>query len=248
MSIRISDFSVLAFDCYGTLIDWERGLGSVLSGWASRRGRDLSREELLAAFAVAELEVEQAMPTLPYRDILRRVQGRLGEYFNLEVSREDADQLAQSVGDWPPFRDSRDALRRLAERYRLMVVSNVDRYSFAGSEQHLGIDFAAVVTAEEVGAYKPSHRMFEQAMRVARGWGVPPEGILHVAQSLFHDVVPAQALGLATVWVDRRAGRPGGATPVVDALSGSGPRPDLKVGSLGELIEIDDRQRAGLQG
>ncbi len=180
------------------------------------------------------------MPAAPYRDILRHVQSLLGERYGLEVSRADRDQLAESVGEWPPFRDSTQALRRLAERYRLVVVSNVDRYSFSRSEGLLGMAFDAVVTAEEVGAYKPDHRMFEQAFRVAERWQVKKSGILHVAQSLYHDHVPAQSLGLTTVWVDRRQGRPGGATPEPDSPI----TPDLKVSSLLELVELDDRQRA----
>ncbi len=241
MGIKISDFGLLTFDCYGTLIDWERGLGSVLQGWAARRGRDFDREELLAAFAEIEPQAEREMPTSPYRDVLRRVQALLGERFSLPADPADAEQLAESVGDWPPFRDSAEALRRLGERYRLVIVSNVDRYSFAKSQQLLRTSFDAVVTAEDVGAYKPDLRMFERAISVAAGFGVRKEGILHVAQSLYHDHVPAHEVGLGTVWVDRRRGRAGGATPA----PGTEVEPHLVVGSLMELVELDDRQRAG---
>lgn len=233
-----SRFKALTFDCYGTLIDWEEGIGSRLASWAGENGLQLDREELLATFGRIEPRIEEEHPSEPYRLILRRVFAALADELHQPVSQEELDAFAGSVGDWPPFPDSAAALAQLKTRFHLVVVSNVDRASFAGSDEKLGAPFSAVVTAEEVGAYKPDPRMFHRAFAVLRSLGVERDEILHVAQSLFHDHVPAQALGLSTVWVDRRAGRQGGATlpPETEV------KPDLTVGSLAQLAELAVRK------
>ena len=143
------------------------------------------------------------------------------------------------MGDWPVFADTAGALRALQGWYKLMVVSNVDRESFARTEPKLGVALDGFVCAEQVGAYKPDRKMFDRALSVARDWGIAPHQILHVAQSSYHDIVPAKELGLRTVWVDRRAGRLGGATP----KSARNIAPDLRVVSLRELVELRQSER-----
>jgi putative hydrolase of the HAD superfamily len=229
-----SRFKALTFDCYGTLIDWEEGIGSRLGAWAPRQGLTLGRDELLAVFGRIEPRIEAEHPAEPYRQILRRVFAALADELGRPASPAELDAFAGSVGDWPAFPDSAAALARLKKRFMLVVVSNVDRASFAGSNEKLGAPFSAVVTAEEVGAYKPDHRMFLRALAVLQNLDVERGEVLHVAQSLYHDHVPAKALGLSTVWVDRRGGRKGGAAlaPGIEVI------PDLTVGSLAELAGL----------
>lgn len=238
--LRIADFRALTFDCYGTLIDWEEGIGSWLARWAEGHGSSPSREALLQAFARAENQVERESPASPYPEILRLTLDRLGRELGIEPTAAEAEAFSGSVGDWPPFPDTSSALRLLQERYRLVVVSNVDRASFSRTARRLGITFDAVVTAEAVGAYKPDNRMFLRAFEVIEGMGIGRGQILHVAQSLYHDHVPAKALGLSTVWVNRRRGLEGwGATAPPEVPV----EPDLAVGSLAELLALDDAQR-----
>jgi 2-haloacid dehalogenase len=230
-----SSVRALTFDCYGTLVDWERGIVSVLRPWAERSGVRAGDEDLLEAFARAEPVCERERPSAPYPEILRAVADRIAAEFDRPSDAGLAAALAGSVGSWPPFPDSAAALARLSSRFALVVVSNVDRASFAGSQRQLGAPFAAVVTAEEVGVYKPDPRMFLRGLEVLEKMGVDRSGVVHVAQSLYHDHAPALALGLRTVWVDRREGRPSqGATPPAPP----GVRPTWTVGSLAALADL----------
>lgn len=224
----------LTFDCYGTLIDWESGILAVLRPWGTRQGFELTDDELLAVYARAEPEVEKRFPTRRYSELLGDVMRQIGKELGGDVSEEDALRLARTVGDWPAFPDTPAALRRLQERFKLVIVSNVDRESFSRTNRHLGVTFDAIITAEEVGAYKPDHRMFLRAWDVLFGMGIDRTGCVHVAQSLYHDHVPVKALGGQSVWVDRRQGRPGGAT----AAPGVEVQPDLRVASLSELADL----------
>lgn len=238
--MRLADFKALTFDCYGTLIDWESGILEVLRPWAARHGVAAHDAELLAAFAEAESACQHAAPRALYRDILRAAHCRIAQRWGKPHDPAEADALACSVGDWPAFADTVAALERLKTWHKLVVVSNIDRASFARTQQKLRVDFDAVITAEEVGAYKPDARMFGRALEVLSRWDVHPNEVLHVAQSLFHDHVPAKALGLKTVWVDRRQGQPGwGATPP----PAEEVRPDLVVGSLAELVALEEQER-----
>jgi 2-haloacid dehalogenase len=233
--MKYDDFRVLTFDCYGTLIDWETGILAVLRPWAERAGISATDAEILGAFGEAESAAEHDLPTAIYPEILRETHARMAKHFGVASDASAADLLGKSVGDWPAFADTTDALRRLQRRFKLIVVSNVDRESFARTQKRLGITFDAVVTAEEVGAYKPDAKMFLRAMEVAKGFGAERENILHVAQSLYHDHVPAKTLGLKTIWV-RRPSKRGefGATkdPGVDV------KPDLVVHSMKELADL----------
>jgi 2-haloacid dehalogenase len=210
----LADFKVLSFDCYGTLIDWETGIAAVLGRWAREAGLDLDDEQLLAAYGGHEAAVERDRPTARYPDVLATAFRRTGEALGRPVDDAWARRLGDSVPDWPAFPDSAAALASLAAHYRLIIVSNVHRDGFAASNRQLGGRFAAVITAEDVGAYKPAGNHFQALFRTLDDLGVARGQLLHVAQSLFHDHVPARAAGLRSVWINRRHDRPGwGATP-----------------------------------
>ncbi|WP_293780293.1 haloacid dehalogenase type II [uncultured Aeromicrobium sp.] len=212
--MNLADYDALSFDCYGTLIDWETGIAAVLSAWAREVGLDLSDEELLLAYADNEAKAEVDLPDQLYSTVLAEAFRRTGEVLGAPVSAEWAERLGSSVPDWPAFDDSAEALQMLARDYRLIIVSNVHREGFAGSNARLGVTFDRIITAEDVKAYKPAAPHFEALDVALDELGVPRERLLHVAQSLFHDHVPAKRHGLRSVWINRRHDRPGwGATP-----------------------------------
>jgi 2-haloacid dehalogenase len=222
-------FDVLTFDCYGTLIDWETGIATSLRPLFARRGQQATDEELLEAYGRAEAEAE-AGEYRRYREILASSARAAGRSFGVEVSDAGAAAFGDSVGDWPAFPDSPEALARLKRRFGLAVITNCDDDLFARSNARLGVQFDWVVTAQQVGSYKPSRRNFEYAFQRI---GLPRDRILHVAQSLFHDHVPAKELGLSTVWVNRRQGKAGsGATPPAAAT------PDLIVPDMATLADL----------
>jgi 2-haloacid dehalogenase len=222
-------FDVLTFDCYGTLIDWETGLLRALYEPLAAHEISEDDQQLLQSFARHEAAVE-AGGFRPYREVLGEVlTGMLAE-LGAEASAEERAAFGASVAEWPAFPDSAAALARLHERFRLGVITNCDDDLFAGSERKLGIEFDWVVTAQQVKRYKPNPRGFELMFERV---GLPPSRILHVAQSLYHDHVPAKRLGLSTVWVDRRGARPGfGATPPAEAT------PDLVVPDMATLASL----------
>jgi 2-haloacid dehalogenase len=212
--VRISEFEAVSFDCYGTLIDWEAGLAAVLGPWARSRGLTLDDEALLAAYARHESQAESRQPAALYPDVLASSFTALGRELGADVTADDARRLARSVPDWPAFDDSPAALAALGRRFKLIILSNVDRRSFAGSNPRLGVTFDSVLTAEDIGSYKPSAQNFDALLAEARRLGVADGKLLHAAQSLFHDHVPAKRAGLATAWINRRHDRAGwGATP-----------------------------------
>lgn len=233
--MNLSKFKALTFDCYGTLIDWETGILSALKPWTHSHGLILDEARLLEEFGRAESRIERDNPSVPYSEILRHVHHALARSFGLPEDMNEADHFAGSVGDWPPFPDTIEALRELQKSFKLVIVSNTDLASFTRTQQRLGIAFDAVVMAEEVGAYKPDHRMFLRAFEVVAELGVDRSQILHVAQSLYHDHVPAKELGLTTVWVDRYRGSHGsGAT----APPSGEVHPDYTVTTLRELADL----------
>jgi 2-haloacid dehalogenase len=222
-------FDAITFDCYGTLIDWEQGILNALQPVLAPRGVDATPDELLERYARHEAELE-ADSYLPYREILAESLRRLCTEAGVTASDEETDAFARAIADWPAFPDTAAALRTLHERFRLGVITNCDRELFALSNRRLGVTFDWVVTAEDARAYKPGLRPFELAFETV---DVPRERILHAAQSLFHDHVPAGQLGLASVWVDRRHDRDGfGATPPASAS------PDLVVPDMRALAEL----------
>jgi 2-haloalkanoic acid dehalogenase type II len=241
----LASYNALSFDCYGTLIDWEAGIAAVLVPWARETGLDLDAERLLAAYGGNEAEVERDHPSAPYPEVLATAFRRTGETLGRPVDDAWAWRLGSSVPDWPAFPDSAAALASLATHYALLIVSNVDRAGFAGSNRHLGGRFTAVITAEDVGAYKPAGDHFRALLDTLADLGIARGELLHVAQSLFHDHVPARKAGLASVWINRRHDRPGwGATPEPSEAWSY----DLELRSLAELAAAADAAFAGRPG
>ncbi|HMB70518.1 MAG TPA: haloacid dehalogenase type II [bacterium] len=228
LPIRFDTFQIISFDCYGTLIDWESGILETLRPYLQERGVKCSDERILEDYSRLERQAQAGLYA-PYRHILGRVMRGFAQQHGLDLDPDDRSLLADSLPNWRPFPDTQAALRRLKERYRLAVVSNIDDDLFDETRMNLGVELDWVITAEQVTSYKPSLRNFEAAERTM---GVSRAHWLHAAQSLYHDIVPARQFGLATVWVNRRRGLPGfGATPPAAAL------PDLETGDLRELAE-----------
>jgi 2-haloacid dehalogenase len=229
----------MSFDCYGTLADWETGILAALRPWAERNGITPSDDELLAAYSRSEPTHQTSRPALRYREVLRRVHADIAREFGVEPLGADADAFAAAFDDWPVFDDVPDALRSLQERAKLIILSNVDRSMFFDhTAPQLGVEFDAVITAEDVDAYKPAAAHFERLFDTIDGWGLDRTRHVHVAESLRHDIEPANRFGIASVWVDRRAGAAGGASRAVPVDA----TPDLIVHSLSELVEHRPRQ------
>ncbi len=227
--LNLAQFEVLTFDCYGTLIDWESGIWSALSPILSAHGRTLAQEAALEIYGRFEAEVERG-EYRAYRAVLGRVLEKIGDELGFTPTPAEGEAFSISVRDWPAFPDSPRALQALHKKYKLAIISNIDDDLFAYSEEKLQVKFDWVITARQARSYKPSLNNFRLAFERI---GQPPERILHVAQSLYHDILPAKSLGLANVWVNRRHGKAGfGATPPAQA------QPDLEVPDLQSLAKI----------
>ena len=227
--IRFADFDALTFDCYGTLVDWESGIAAGIRAAVGDRGLEGSDGELLEAYGRHEAVLESG-GYLRYREVVADALRGICVEQGIEVSDAEASAFGDSVGDWPPFPDSAEALAALKQRFRLGVITNCDDDLFARSQARLGVEFDWIITAQQAGSYKPSFRNFELAFERI---DVPRERILHVAQSLFHDHVPAKQLGMTTVWVDRQGSPDGGATPTAAAV-----QPDLTVPDMATLADV----------
>lgn len=239
--MRLSDFKVLTFDCYGTLIDWESGMFAALRPLTQRVDRPLSRNDILQAHAHHESVQQAQTPGKPYDQVLAIVYKRLAEQWGVPASHEECVAYGRSVRAWPAFPDSMEALRYLKRFYKLVILSNVDNASFAMSNARLGVEFDAVVTAEDAGSYKPSLNNFHYMLDRLGSMGIAKGEILHTAESLFHDHKPANEMGLASCWIHRRHADEGfGAT--MDP--GGRPRFDFRFTSMGEMA----RAHAGEQG
>ena len=238
--MQLGDFTVLSFDCYGTLIDWESGIWTALQPLLGQAPGPPSREAALAAFARHESAQQAETPDLLYSELLARVHSRLAAEWQTAPDATAARDFGASVGDWPEFPDTPEALQYLQRFYKLVILSNVDRASFARSNARLGVAFDAIYTAQDIGSYKPDARNFEYMLARLAAAGHRPDDILHVAQSLFHDHVPANRVGLRSAWIDRRAGSGGwGATPPPEA----GVRYDFRFADLGELVQAHHAER-----
>jgi 2-haloacid dehalogenase len=232
-NVRLTDFDVLTFDCYGTLIDWESGIFAGLAPLISRLPQAPGREAVLEAHARHESFQQAQTPTMPYRRLLATVYLRIAEEWGLVVPWSECVSYGASVGDWAAFPDSAEALAYLKQHFRLVILSNVDNDSFEGSQRRLGVAFDAVFTAEDIGSYKPSMRNFDYMLTKLEGMGIAPGRILHTAESLFHDHGPANAAGLASAWIHRQHGRDGfGATMRPEAT----PRTDFRFTSMAEMV------------
>jgi 2-haloacid dehalogenase len=221
--IDLPQFKVLTFDCYGTLIDWEAGILAALRPVFSAYNVCTTDDQVLELYGQIESEIE-AQGYQPYRTVLQKVVGVFSAQLDFRASLDDLNALVNSIRQWPPFPDTVDALKRLKKRYRLGIISNIDSDLLKGSLQQLKVDFDFITTAEDARAYKPSPAPFQMSLSRI---GVPQSRILHVAQSLYHDHVPARALGFSTVWINRRqAVEGGGATPPAEAI------PDLEFPDL----------------
>lgn len=203
--MELRNFKVLSFDCYGTLIDWDAGLKAQIQAIAP----DIDAEDLLGKYAVHEARIEHEDPTRPYREVVAQAAMALAEEIDRPISADHATAIGNSIGSWPPFPDSEEALARLRQHCTLVVLSNTDHQSFAGSSAQLGDPFTGVLLAEDIGSYKPSPRNFEALNTWLMEHGFSHDEHLHVAQSLFHDHVPGKAFGWTTAWINRRFGMEG---------------------------------------
>lgn len=226
-------FEILTFDCYGTLINWEAGIFSALHQILSAHGKKIDDAKLLNLYGEFE-QLSEAGTFHPYREVLQSVVRRFGAELGFTPSEEQARSLPDSLATWEPWPDTVAALRSLKSRFRLAILSNVDDDLFAATRPKLGVEFDEIITAQQAQAYKPSLKIFELALSRINA---PAHRVLHVGQSIYHDVIPAQALGLATAWVNRPSARPG-----VGAVKAAEAKPDLTVSSLEELAAVASEQ------
>lgn len=227
--LNFKQFEALSFDCYGTLMDWEAGITPVLKQLVSAHQVDCNERQLLEWFAEYE-SVAEAGEYQSYKDVLREVVQKIGERLEFEPTTTELDSLWMSIQNWQPFSDTIESLKALKQNYRLVIISNIDDDLFAQTAQQLEVEFDAVVTAQQVKSYKPTLRNFEFTLEKI---GLSTDQLLHVAQSVYHDIVPAQQLGLKSVWVNRQQGKAGsGATKPATA------QPDLEVPDLKTLVSL----------
>jgi len=221
---------LITFDCYGTLIDWESGMLAALRPVLSRDGRKAPDAQILELYGEIEAELESG-PYLPYRQVLAQAAREIGHRVGCDVAADAGRGFAESLKRWKPFSDTIPALQSLARRFRLGIISNVDDDLFSETRKMLApVEFDFVVTAQQMQSYKPSHRNFEEAIRRS---GLGKDQILHAGQSLYHDIAPANALGIRNVWVNRQSIRPGSGAAKPGAAS-----PTYEVRSLAELAVL----------
>jgi 2-haloacid dehalogenase len=232
--MKLTDFKALTFDCYGTLIDWESGMVEALKPLTSRVSRELSRNDILEAHARHESAQQLQTPGKTYRDLLPIVYKRLAEEWGASTSWEECVAYGRSVRDWPAFMDSAGALQYLKKHFKLVILSNVDNENFAGSNKKLQVEFDAIYTAEDVGAYKPSDKNFEYMLTKLKTLGIEKHEILHTAESMFHDHGPANRHGLASCWIYRRFDQDGfGAT----MHPGEMPKYEFRFNSMADVVK-----------
>lgn len=231
--MRLDEYKALTFDCYGTLIDWESGMIEGLSGLTSRV-KGLTRDQILEAHARHESAQQAQTPTRLYRDLLPIVYKRLAEEWGVSVTIDECEDYGLSVRDWPAFPDSAGALQYLKKYYKLIILSNVDNRTFSFSNAKLEVEFDAIYSAEDIGAYKPSDRNFDYMLDHIGDLGLEKKDILHTAESMFHDHQPANKYGLASCWIYRRHEQKGfGAT----MNPGDMPKYDFRFTSMAELAQ-----------
>ncbi len=227
--LDFSGYSVITFDCYGTLIDWETGILGAIRPILSSHGAALTDPEILRLYGELEADAE-ASDYRPYREVLCDVVRGFGTRLGFHATEEQQRSLPDSMSDWAPFPDTVAALRRLKTKFKLGIISNVDDDLFSATAPHLETNFDYVTTAAQAHAYKPSLEIFQLARK---RMGVAPENWLHAGQSIYHDVTPAKSLGISTVWVNRPSLRPG-----AGAARQASAKPDIEIGSLAELAQL----------
>ncbi len=232
--MRLSNFKVLTFDVYGTLIDWESGMIAGLKPLTERVvAHSLSRDDILQAHALHESTQQQYTPTMRYQDLLPLVYRRLAEQWGVRVNWAECLAYGQSVKQWPAFADSAAALNYLQQHYKLVVLTNTDNDSFMHSQMKLQTTFDGVYTAEDVGSYKPAARNFEYMLEKLATQGIAQHDILHTAESMFHDHEPANRFGLNCCHIYRRYEQQGfGATMTPAAM----PAYQFRFNSMAELV------------
>lgn len=233
--LNFAQFRLVSFDCYGTIIDWETGIFSALRPILAAHGKTIEDSELLRLYSELESDAQQG-EFHPYREILQSVVRGFGKLLAFHPTESQIRSLPESLPNWPPFPDTVAALAKLKARYQLAIISNVDDDLFAATARRLQIPFDYVITAQQARAYKPSSQIFKLAQQRT---GVAPSQWLHVAQSIYHDVIPARSLRISTVWVNRPSSRPG--SGAAKAASG---QPDLEVPDLKTLSQsaTDNRE------
>lgn len=237
--MRLGDFKALSFDCYGTLIDWESGMIEALSGLTAQVQRELTRDEILQAHARHESEQQAQTPGKLYRDLLPTVYKRLAEEWGVTVSYAECEEYGRSVRNWPAFVDSPGALQYLKKYYKLIILSNVDNKTFHYSNEKLQVEFDAIYSAEDIGAYKPADANFDYMKKHLADLGLETGDVLHTAESLFHDHVPANRHGLASCWIYRRHAQEGyGATMSPQEL----PKIDFRFNTMADLVKAHQEE------
>ncbi|KAM0334503.1 hypothetical protein ACHAQA_001532 [Verticillium albo-atrum] len=204
---KISDYKLLTFDVYGTLIDWEQGALTALQPLLDNNNASFSRSHLLNVFHECEAAQQTETPDLPYAQLLAAIHPQIATKLNLSApSTTESEAFGNSVSSWPAFPDTVDALRRLGAHYKLVVLSNVDRESFKGSNAGplQGVPFDLIVTAQDVGSYKPNLQNFAHMLREVKDqFGVEKDQVIQTAQSQFHDHHPAKEVGIKSSWIVR---------------------------------------------
>ncbi len=225
--LDLGRFKVLTFDCYGTLIDWESGIFSALRPVLAAHGKSITDSALLKMYSDLEAEAERG-EFQPYREVLQTVVRGFGQRLGFTPSTAEIHSLPQSLATWRPFPDTVPVLLELKKRYQLAVISNVDDDLFAATSAQLKVSFNHVITAGQARCYKPCLEIFKMALtRIA----VPTDQVLHIGQSIYHDMIPAKSLGVSTVWVNRPSPRPG-----AGAAKAASASPDLEVPDLTTLL------------
>ncbi len=225
--LDLGGFKVLTFDCYGTLIDWETGIFSALRPILAAHGKSITDSALLELYSDLEVEAERG-EFQSYREVLQSVVRGFGQRLGFSPTTAEIRSLPQSLATWRPFPDTLPALLELKQRYQLAVISNVDDDLFASTAPQLKVSFNHVITAGQARCYKPCLEIFKMAVTRI---GVPPAHMLHIGQSIYHDVIPAKSLGISTVWVNRPSPRPG-----AGAAKAASANPDLEVANLTTLL------------
>lgn len=224
--IDFTKLEVLSFDCYGTLIDWETGIIKAIKPSLKNENILVHDDIILELYAKFEAEIEQD-DYIPYKEVLRKVVKMFNQSYATNIY---INSLLNSFDSWEPFEDTVESLEKLKSRFKLVILSNVDNDLFNITSKKLGIQFYKVFTAEDIQAYKPSKKFFKYAID---NLGIDIKRIVHISQSLYHDVKPAKELGITTVWVNRRKDRKSfGATPFVKV------DPDIEVSDLKSLVDL----------